>query len=546
VAQNSRARELTERAQVVYRSVRVIRKSGLIKLARPDLLIRAGRAIRTLGPFAGPVAEAARRDGKALGLVDELGALTFGELDRGSNALARALAERGVGPDSVIGLMARDHRGAVYTMLAAGKLGAQLLPMNSGFARPQLVEVAGREGVDAIVYDQEFAELVDALPGAVARFVAWADHAADAPPQAPTLEELIADSDGRPLPPPRRPGGLILLTSGTGGTPKGAPREIKNPLSVAQLLDRIPLRAGECTFIAAPLFHGTGMSQFIMSLALGSTCVVRRRFDAEATLAEVERYRATALVLVPTMLRRIVNLDRKVLDAYDTSSLRIILVAGAALPPELGDRAAERFGPVIHNMYGSTEVSVATVALPEDWAAAPGTVGKPPVGCRVALFDQRGDQITAPHTTGRIFVGSDLAFEGYTDGQRKELIDGMVACGDVGHFDADGRLFIDGRADDMIVSGGENVYPIEIENLLSGLAGVAEAAVVGVPDEEFGQRLRAYVVPDDGVRLDAEEIKTYVKTHLARYKVPRDVVFLDELPHSSTGKLVRVKLSEPS
>jgi fatty-acyl-CoA synthase len=239
-----------------------------------------------------------------------------------------------------------------------------------------------------------------------------------------------------------------------------------------------------------------------------------------------------------------VSLEQKVLDGYDTSSLRIILVAGAALAPELGNRAAKVFGPVIHNMYGATEVSVATVALPRDWASAPGTVGKPPIGCSVALFGPDGERITAPHTTGRIFVGSDLTFNGYTDGQHKEIIDGMIACGDVGHFDGEGRLFIDGRADDMIVSGGENVYPVEIENLLAGLAGVAEAAVVGVPDEEFGQRLRAYIALEDGVSLDAEEVKSYVKTNLARYKVPRDVVFLDELPRNSTGKLIRAQLAE--
>jgi fatty-acyl-CoA synthase len=544
VSQNSRARALAGRARIVAHSLRVVHRSGLIKLSRPDLLVRSGRAMRTLGPFAGPVAEAARRDGRALGLADELGALTFGELDRAANALARALAERGVGPHSVIGLLARDHRGTVHTMLAAGRLGAQLLPLNSGFALPQLLEVADREGVDVVVHDQEFAALAEALPGGITRFVAWADRVSQTPATAPTLEDLIADSDDRPLPPPRRPGGLILLTSGTGGTPKGAAREIRNPLSVAQLLDRIPLRAGECTVIAAPLFHGTGMSQFIMSMALGSACVVRRRFDPEATLAQVEKYRATALVLVPTMLRRIVDLDQELLDAYDTSSLRLILVAGAALTPDLGDRAAKLFGPVIHNMYGATEISVATVALPQDWAAAPGTVGRPPVGCRVALFGPRGERITAPHTTGRIFVGSDLTFHGYTDGRQKEMIDGMLACGDLGHFDAEGRLFLDGRDDDMIVSGGENVYPIEIENLLAGLAGVSEAAVVGVPDDEFGQRLKAYITPEAGAQLDADAVKAYVKANLARYKTPRDVVFVEELPRNSTGKLIRAKLAE--
>lgn len=476
----------------------------------------------------------------ALCLVDELGELSFGQLDTRTNALARSLAEHGIGPDSLIALLARDHRGAVETMVAAGKLGARLLPMNTGFAGPQLAEIARREGVNAIVYDEEFTRALAALPGTVRRFLAWAGHIeGQERAAAPPLEELIRDGDGRPLPAPARPGELVLLTSGTNGTPKATPRTLRNPLSVAQLLDRIPLRAGECTVIGTPLFHGAGLSQLIMSLALGSAVVVPRCFDAEAALGAVERYRATALVLVPTMLHRILDLDPELIDSYDVSSLRIILVAGAALAPELGNRATELFGDVLHNMYGATEVSVASVAMPDDWKAAPGTVGRPPVGARIAIIDRDGRRIDEPGVIGRIFVASDLAFGGYTDGRRREMIGSMLTCGDMGHLDAEGRLFIDGREDDMIVSGGENVYPAEVEHLLAEHRGVREAAVVAVPDEEFGQRLRAYVVPVDGALLEADGVRTFVKERLARHKVPRDVVFVDELPRNSTGKLVR-------
>jgi fatty-acyl-CoA synthase len=522
------------------RSLGVLRGSGLIRLSRPDLVARSARALRTLGPLAGPVHVAAR-DHRSVGLVDELGPLTFRQLDLRSNALARAWAARGIGEGSVVAVLARDHRGAVDAMLAAGKLGAHVVPMNTGFAAPQLADVAKREGVTAVVYDQEYRGVVADLPAHVQRFVAWVNDTRD---PAPTLEKLIAATDDRPTPRPRRPGRLVMLTSGTGGTPKGAPREIRNPLAVAQLIDRIPLRARECTVIGAPLFHGTGLSQFIMSFALGSTVVINRHFDPEATLRQTARYRGTALVLVPTMLQRIVDLDPMVLASYDVSSLRIILVAGAALSPELGNRATAVFGDVIHNMYGATEVSVATVATPEDWRAAPGTVGRPPVGCTVALFDPDGRRITEPYVTGRVFVGSDLTFDGYTDGQHREIIDGMLSCGDLGHLDGEGRLFLDGRADDMIVSGGENVHPVEIENLLLEHAGVADVAVVGVPDREFGQRLRACVVPRPGAHLDGDELRAFVRSNLARYKVPRDVVFMDELPRNPTGKLRRRQLAQ--
>jgi fatty-acyl-CoA synthase len=522
------------------RSIEVMWKAGLIPFPRIDEGIQSLLAMRKLGPFAAAARNAARRDPFGVGLVDERGPLTFKELDLRSNALARALSERGVKPGSVVATLCRDHRGLVTALLAGGKLGVRLLLMNTGFAKPQLADVIEREGVGVLVYDEEFTDLLSDVPDRVRRFLSWVEG--EVPRRIPVLDELIASTDDRPLPSPARSAGFVLLTSGTTGTPKGAPREGTSLFASAQLLDRIPLRAGEATFLAAPLFHATGVSQFIMSFALGCTVVVRRRFDPEATVAGVARHRCTALVLVPTMLQRIVDLGPEVLSRYDTSSLRIVFTAGSALSPDLGNRARRIFGDVIHNLYGSTEVAVATVATPEDWRKAPGTVGKPPVGCRVALYDANGQRITEPMVTGRVFAGSGLSFRGYTDGGRKEIIDGMLATGDVGHFDADGLLFIDGRDDEMIVSGGENVFPIEVENLLVERPDVREAAVIGVPDEQFGQRLKAFVVPAAGATPSAEDIRSHVRSNLARFKVPRDVEFLDELPRNATGKVLRSRL----
>jgi fatty-acyl-CoA synthase len=526
----------------VVRGFDVLRRSGLAPLGRPDRALHALITLRRLGPIAGAAHVAAQRDHHAIGLVDELGPLTYHQLDTRSNALARAFAARGLDAGSVIALLARDHRGAVDTMVAAGKLGARLLLMNTGFAKPQLVDVARRENVSAVVYDDEFTELIDALDADLPRFLAWVPEGTN--PDRPTLDELITSTDDRPVATPPEPGGLVLLTSGTTGTPKGAPRTVRSPLAAAQFLDRIPLRVGECTVLAAPLFHGTGLSQFLLSFALGSTVVLRRKFDPEETLRAVQENRATALVLVPTMLRRIVDLGPDVLNDYDTSSLRIVFCAGSALPPELGNRATEAFGEVVHNLYGSTEIAVATVATPQDWREAPGTVGRPPVGCRVALYDDEGRRVRGPHEIGRVFVGSMLSFEGYTDGRHKDVIDGLLSSGDVGHFDEQGRLFIDGRDDDMIVSGGENVFPAEVENLLLEHDGVAEAAVTGVTDDEFGQRLKAYVVTRKDATLDADAVRSHVRANLARYKVPRDVVFLDELPRNATGKVLKDRLAE--
>ncbi|WP_326959058.1 acyl-CoA synthetase [Amycolatopsis sp. NBC_01286] len=538
------ATQVADKVAETARSVDVMRRAGLVPFPRVDEGLRSLVAIRKYGPFAGANHISARRDPTAVGIVDEVGPLTYKQLDDQSNALARAWSERGIKPGQVVAALCRDHRGLVLTMAAAGKLGVRLLLMNTGFAKPQLADVAKRENVTALVYDQEFTGLLDAMPKNVDRYLAWVDADSDLSDRdVPVLAEIIASTDDRPWPAPAKPGGFVLLTSGTTGTPKGAPRPHTSALASAQFLDRIPLRANEATYMGAPLFHGTGLSQFILSFALGSTVVMRRKFSPEETLRGVAEHKCTALVLVPTMLQRIVDLPKDVLGKYDTSSLRIVFVAGSALSPDLGNRANEAFGPVVHNLYGSTEVAVATVATPEDWVKAPGTVGRAPVGCKVALYDEKGGRVTEPHVTGRVFVGSGLSFGGYTDGRHKEIIDGLLSSGDVGHFDEDGLLFIDGRDDEMIVSGGENVFPIEVENLLVEREDVLEAAVIGVEDPEFGQRLKAFVVLADGADLDVDAVRDYVKANLARYKVPRDVEFLDELPRNATGKVLRTKLS---
>jgi fatty-acyl-CoA synthase len=546
-----RALAQARRLPTMAREADVLRRAGLAPITRPDEIAHGLLTMRQLGMLGGGIRIAARRDPHALGLVDELGELTFGQLDERSNALARAWRERGLDEDSVIALLCRDHRGLVEAMFAAGKLGARALLMNTGFAKPQFAQVVEREGVSALAYDVEFTDILGEVPASVPRYLAWVDDDgrdaagldADGDADHESLDALIRASSGEPLPRPERVGGLVLLTSGTTGTPKGAARQISSPFAAAQFLDRIPLRSRQRTFFGAPLFHGTGLSQFLLTLALGSTTIVRRRFDPTATLEALAKYHAETLVVVPTMLQRLVNLDAAVIRGYDTSALRILVCAGSALPPEVGNRATELFGDVVYNLYGSTEVAVATVATPADWRKAPGTVGRSPVGCTVALYDDAGKRITEPDVIGRIFVGSGLRFSGYTGGGSKDEIDGLLSSGDVGHSDADGLLFIDGRDDDMIVSGGENVFPAEVENLLVVHPAVADAAVIGVDDPDFGQRLKAVVVLRPGREASADELREHVKVNLARHKVPRDVEFVDILPRNATGKLLRDQLT---
>ena len=518
----------------------VLFRVGLAPVTRPQDMITALLNMKRWGMVAGAIRIAAHRDPDALGLVDEIGELTFRQLDERSNALARAWGKDGLDDTSVIAVLCRDHRGLIETMFAAGKLGAKLLLMNTGFAKPQFAEVVEREGANILVYDVEFSEILNNVPEDVPRYLAWTD---DDDNKHKTLESLIESTSTEDLPRPKSVGGLVLLTSGTTGTPKGASRQVSSPFAAAQFLDRVPLGLNERTFFGAPLFHGTGLSQFLITLALGSTTITRRKFDPRKTLEAIQEYKCETLVLVPTMLQRLLQLGDDEIKKFDTSSLKIIFLAGSAVAPEVGNHAMELFGEVVYNLYGSTEVAVATVATPEDWKKAPGTVGKVPVGCKVHLYDDNDKRITKPNETGRIFVGSGLKFTGYTGGGSKDEIDGLLSAGDVGHFDENGLLFIDGRDDDMIVSGGENVFPAEVENLLLEHKDIADAAVIGVKDEDFGARLKAFVVLNDGASLSEDDVKAHVKSELARHKVPRDVEFIDELPRNATGKLLRKELT---
>jgi fatty-acyl-CoA synthase len=307
------------------------------------------------------------------------------------------------------------------------------------------------------------------------------------------------------------------------------------------VLSKVPFRARGVTQLCAPIFHALGFSQMLLGIALGSTLVVSRRFDPVDVLDSIESNRVSTLVAVPVMLQRILAADPAEYEGRDFSSLRIIFVSGSALSADLAARTTNVFGPVVYNLYGSTEVAYATVATPADMAAAPGTVGQVVHGTVVKLLDADGAEVPRGQA-GRIFVGNAIGFEGYTGGADKERIGGLVSSGDVGHFDSNGRLFIDGRDDDMIVSGGENVFPAEVEELLAKHPAVLEAAVTGVSDAEFGQRLKAFVVKRAGESVTAEEVKEYVKGNLANYKVPRDVEFMRELPRNATGKVLKREL----
>jgi acyl-CoA synthetase (AMP-forming)/AMP-acid ligase II len=518
-------------------------KAGIIRPTRPDRLLHTGLALVRWGPTpAAGYTIAAARHPDDVGIVDEAGTLTFRQIHERTNAVAHALADAGIGPGDGIAIMCRNHRGFIETVVACSKLGAHSLFLNTAFSKPQLTDVLERERPAALVYDEEFAGLLGDADVDLKRYIAW--HDPDEDSGGELLEDLVSGGDTSDLRPPKEPGKATILTSGTTGTPKGASRSQPRSMDpIAALLDRIPLKARETTMIAAPLFHSWGYAHFSLGISLASTLVLKRKFDPEATLSLTAQHQATALVVVPVMLQRILELDDETLQRYDLSAVKAVPASGSALPGSLSDRWMDLFGDNLFNLYGSTEVAWATIATPDDLRKAPGTAGKPPRGTIVKLFDDDGKEVRQGET-GRIFVGNEMQFEGYTGGGNKDVIEGLMSSGDVGHFDEAGRLFVDGRDDDMIVSGGENVFPQEVEDLLAGHEKIAEAAVFGVDDEKFGQRLKAVVVTKGSADLSEDEVKKYVKSNLAGYKVPRDVEFIDELPRNATGKVLKRELKD--
>ncbi|MFP4511464.1 MAG: AMP-binding protein [Acidimicrobiales bacterium] len=538
-------------------------KTGVLTPIRPDKFLRMGKAAKRFGSSpATPIVMAAQRYPKRTAIVDAKGTLTWGEVDRRTDRITRALRDDGIDADEVMGILCRNHRGFVEALTVAGKLGTDAVLLNTGFSGPQLGEVARREGVTVLVHDESFADEVahSGLGDEVRRYRTWTDTDTDADAGtdadaetggAASFDVLAETGDDGPVDAPASHSAVVILSSGTTGTPKGAKRSIDRDKAKASMqanlavLTRIPVRSGAPTLISAPLFHTWGFTNLLVASMMAAPMVLRERFDPADTVETMAREKVRTFVAVPAMLQRILDLPEEWLRDHDTSSLEVVALSGSALPGGLATRWMDVFGDNIYSLYGSTEVAAVAIADPADLRAAPDTAGPPLPGIDVRLLDEDDDEV--PHgETGRIFVRSGMLFDGYTSGGSKPVIDGYMSTGDLGHFDDDGRLYVDGREDDMIVSGGENVYPQEVEEVILRHEAISDAVVFGVSDDEFGQRLVAVVVATDGASPTEDEIKDWVRSNLARYKVPREVRFRDELPRNPTGKLLRRVLIDES
>jgi fatty-acyl-CoA synthase len=499
----------------------ILTRSNIKHFERPDRLPRAMLAMRKWGTSpAGILAASAARYPENVALIDDEGSITYEDLWARTNSVAAALADRGVGAGVGVGILCRNHRGFIEWLMAAAATGADITLLNTGFASPQLADVVEHENISILIHDNEFATIVSDC---------GVEQAFD--------EDVLNSfaTSNRMVEPNNRGGRIVILTSGTTGRPKGAARRSDSSAleAVAALLQKLPFKIGDTQVVCAPAFHAWGFGNLLLGIGRCSTSIINRRFDPSATFDSLAEHRADVLVVVPVMLARMLELPSK--SKLPTPNLKVIASSGSAIGSKLVLDVLKFFGPVLYNLYGSTEVSFATIATPEDLAEAPSTAGRVALAVDVEILDAAGNQLPDGRT-GRVFVGASMRFQGYTSGGTKEEIRGLLSSGDLGHF-RNGLLFVEGREDDMIVSGGENVFPQEVEEFLNHHPAIKDAAVVGVPDDDFGQGLAAFVVLSDELTVD--EVRAHVKDHLARHKVPRQVHFVDELPRNPTGKLLR-------
>jgi fatty-acyl-CoA synthase len=514
-------------------------EAGVVDFRSPIALARALPWLLGRGASLGILSQMnAYTLGDKPAIHDRDGTLTFAELEMRANKAARMLQGFGLRGSERVALLLRNTHEMIESTLAAQKMGYIATPLNTWAKTKELEVTIESSEAKVLIYDTAHAEQVEnaAPEDMMLVFVGDPGEAIDG---SLSYDELIEEQADAPLPPITRDRGsakVIIHTSGTTGKPKGAARDSSAAGigALAHLMEIVPYRRDDTIFCPAPMFHSFGLATVTFATALGATLILPEKFDAEASLELIERHKATCASFVPVMLRRIVKLDDDAKKKYDLSSLRILLASGSALTPELRKAVCEVFGPILHDLYGSTEAGWVAIAGPDDIASRPDSVGKPVGGIEVRILDNDRSEIPIGET-GEIFIRSGIMFEGYTSGEEKESVDGFMSIGDLGHLDEEGYLYVEGRADDMVVVGGENIYPIEVEQVIQSMNGVTEASVLGVDDDEYGKILVAFYEGDP----DTDSVQKHCRSELASYKVPKRFFQLDEFPRTGAGKVVK-------
>jgi acyl-CoA synthetase (AMP-forming)/AMP-acid ligase II len=510
---------------------------------------RARGAIRSLpwlvgrGPSLGLLSQInAAAQGDHMAVIDRSGELTWADLDGRANRLAHAFSTLGLGTEDRVATLLRNGRETVEVLVACQKLGIGVAPLNTWAKQRELEQILSQAQPALLVSDERHLAQVPSSPGVPPLMVVGDEQ--PHPEDVLEYEEVLAGQPGHqpnPLTLSRSSPSILIHTSGSTGRPKAAARSAGgiDPSGLVGLLSVVPFRHDDVVLCPAPLFHSFGLLTFTVGMLLGCTLVLPDRFEPAEILQLIEDEAVSAASFVPVMVRRMVRLPKKARGDFDPSTLRIVLTSGSALSPDLRRAAVRLFGDVLYDLYGSTEAGWVAVATPEDMAADPRTVGRPVPGVDVVILGSDGEELP-PGEHGSVGVKSSMAFEGYASGERTKRRGGAIDMGDLGWFDGDGRLFVEGRTDEMVVIGGEKVYPAEVESVIQAVPGVVDAAVVGMDDRQYGHVLAAFVKG----RVSAAKVKAACKVELASFKVPKVVEIVDEIPRTSTGKIVHKDLIE--
>ncbi len=466
--------------------------------------------------------------------------------DRGMR-LAGGLRRIGAREGDVVAVLLRNGPIFADVMFACRTAGVYFAPLNWHFTSEEIAYIVRDCGARVAIGD---ADLLAAAKGAFPAGAAILAHGGTG--QLTDYETWLAQQppyDG-PVVSPR---GHFQYTSGTTGRPKGVRRDAV-PLAEVEArqagMRRVVLAAygiedGSRTLVSAPLYHSAPSSIAQNTLLYGNLLVLARRFDAAETLALIDRHRIEVAYLTPTMYVRLLRLPDAVWSRYEGSSLRFVASTGAPCAPEVKRAIIERLGPVVNETYASTEAGTITIASSADALAKPGTAGVPIIDATVRILDEHGAPC-APGVVGTIYARqpayADFTYQNLPEARRAMERDGLLTLGDVGYLDEDGYLFVCDRSVDMVLSGGVNIYPAEIEHALLRVTGVLDCAVVGIPDAEFGERLHAFVQPEPGATLDVEDVRADLRRHIAGFKVPRTFTLTDALPRDDNGKVARRRL----
>ncbi len=472
--------------------------------------------------------------------------ITFGQLNQRIDQLAHGLVARGlVRKQSVISMM-RNRPEHVEVQNAVARASAAAVAVSWRSTPSELQYLAQNCGAQFIFFEHDLWPTVEQAAKQLnlpyERLIAVGGDV----PGTTRYEDVFAHSSGTLAVVDEEAAAVVTYTSGTTGKPKGAVRRFPREAFVAALefIAQTPMRADDVHLTVCPLYHMTAYGFLIFTHLLGATVVILDDFKPDTFLRAVETHRATSTALVPTMLHRLVTLPKEQRESFRTRSLRLIFCGGAALTGQLAVEAMNAFGDIVYNFYGATETGTVTLGKPADLRAAPGTIGRPLPHNEIRLVgeDQR---VVARGEVGELYVKNSQLVAGYHNNEtatRESMLSGFFSVGDLARVDAAGRYFIEGRKRDMVITGGVNVYPAEVEAAIEEHPAVFEAAVVGVPDPEWGERVKAFVVVEKGMTLDEGELKTYLRDKLAGPKVPREYAFIDSLPRNPTGKVLKREL----